>query len=78
MTWEIIAGLIALCGTAVSLGGVLVKLVRTLTRLDVTLAALERTVSSERHVNRAEHSEMRTRLENHEGRITKLEWRGAI
>jgi len=75
MTWEIIAGLIALCGMAISLGGVLAKLVRTLTRLDITLTALDRTVGEDRRSNCAEHAEMRAKLENHEGRITKLEWR---
>jgi len=71
MTWEIVAGLLTLCGTMVTLGTVLAKLVKTLTRLDVTLAALERAVGEDRRKNGAEHAEMR-----HEGRITRLEWRG--
>ena len=45
MTWEIIAGLIALCGAAVSLGTVLAKLVRALTRLEVTISTLETTLA---------------------------------
>ncbi|HHW25578.1 MAG TPA: hypothetical protein PK778_09050 [Bacillota bacterium] len=76
MTWEIVAGLLTLCGTMVTLGTVLAKLVKTLTRLDVTLAALERAVGEDRRKNGAEHAEMRAKLESHEGRITRLEWRG--
>lgn len=78
MTWEIVAGLIALCGTAISLGGVLAKLIRTLTRLDVTLASLERLVNEDRRINTAEHADIRSRLDNHEGRITKLEYREGV
>ena len=76
MTWEIVVGLIALCGVSVSLGGVLAKLVRTLTRLDVTLTALDKTVGDIRVENDAEHAEIRDKLENHEGRIIVLEHRG--
>lgn len=75
MTWEIVAGLIALIGCAISLGGVLAKLVRTLTRLDVTLTALDKTVGDDRRINNAEHTEFRGKLNNHEGRISKLEFR---
>jgi hypothetical protein len=77
MTWEIIAGLIALCGAAVSLGTVLARLVRTLTRLDITLTALDKSVGEDRRINSEEHADIRARLNAHEGRITKLEWRDA-
>ena len=45
MTWEIVAGLLTLCGTMVTLGTVLAKLVKTLTKLDVTLVSLEQTAA---------------------------------
>jgi len=45
MTWEIVVGLIALIGCAISLGGVLAKLVRALTRLEVTISTLETTLA---------------------------------
>ncbi len=75
MTWEIVVGLIALIGCAISLGGVLAKLVRTLTRLEVTISALESTLAELKSGNDAAHREMRAQLQNHEGRISKLEWR---
>jgi len=75
VTWEIVAGLLTLCGTMVTLGTVLAKLVKTLTKLDVTLVSLEQTVADDRRINSAEHAEMRAQLQNHEGRISKLEWR---
>lgn len=76
MTWEIVAGLIALCGTAISLGGVLAKLVRTLTRLDITLTALDKSVGEDRRANNEEHTRFRDRLDNHERRIYSLEHKG--
>ena len=75
MTWEIVVGLIALIGCAISLGGVLAKLVKTLTRLDVTLTALDKSVGEDRRINNEQHAEFESKLENHEGRITKLEFR---
>lgn len=78
MTWEIVVGLIALIGCAISLGGVLAKLVKTLTRLDVTLTALDKSVGEDRRVNSEEHADMRNKLENHEGRITKIEFKEGI
>jgi urea transporter len=41
MTWEIVVGLITICGAAVTLGTVLARLVRTLTRLDASEWAAE-------------------------------------
>jgi hypothetical protein len=78
MTWEIVAGLIAICGAAVSLGTVLARLVRTLTRLDVTLATLDKTIGEDRRINSEERADMRARINAHEGRITKLEWREGV
>lgn len=78
MTWEIVTGLITLAGIAVTLGTVLAKLIRTLTKLDVTLTALDKSVGEDRRVNGEEHADMRNKLENHEGRITKLEFKEGI
>lgn len=75
MTWEIVVGLITISGAAVTLGTVLARLVRTLTRLDVTLTALDKTVGDDRRINNAEHTAFRGKLDNHEGRISKLEIR---
>lgn len=76
MTWEIVAGLIALCGVAVSLGSVLAKLVRALTRLEITISALETTLAELKSGNDAAHREMWDELEEHDERITKLEYVG--
>ncbi len=73
MTWEIVLGIIAMCGAGVTLGGVLAKLVHTLTRLDVTLASLDKSVGEDRQMNISEHKMMCGRLENHEVRISSIE-----
>lgn len=77
MTWEIIAGLIALIGCAISLGGVLAKLVKTLTRLEVTISTLETTLAELKSGNDAAHREIWDEIEEHDERITKLEYTGA-
>ena len=76
MTWEIVVGLIALCGVAVSLGTVLAKLVRALTRLEVTISTLETTLAELKSGNDAAHREIWGELEEHDERITKLEYTG--
>lgn len=76
MTWEIVVGLITLCGVAVSLGTVLAKLVRALTRLEVTISALETTLAELKSGNDAAHREIWDELEEHDERITKLEYAG--
>lgn len=76
MTWEIVVGLIALIGCAISLGGVLAKLVRALTRLEVTISTLETTLAELKSGNDAAHREIWDELEEHDERITKLEYAG--
>jgi len=76
MTWEIVVGLITLCGIAVSLGTVLAKLVRALTRLEVTISTLETTLAELKSGNDAAHREIWDELEEHDERITKLEYTG--
>ena len=76
MTWEIVAGLITLALAAVSIGSPLWRLSKAITKLDVTLAGLDKTVNEDRQLNRKEHTEMREQLQEHETRISHLEWQG--
>ena len=76
MTWEIVVGLIAIIGCAISLGGVLAKLVRALTRLEVTISTLETTLAELKSGNDAAHREIWNELEEHDERITNLEYAG--
>jgi len=76
MTWEIVVGLIALIGCAISLGGVLAKLVRALTRLELTISTLETTLAELKSGNDAAHREIWDEIEEHDERITKLEYTG--
>jgi hypothetical protein len=76
MTWEIVAGLITLALAAASIGSPLWRLSKAITKLDVTLAGLDKTVNEDRQLNRKEHTEMREQLQEHETRISHLEWQG--
>ena len=78
MSWEIVLGIIALCGAGVTLGGVLAKLIHTLTRLDVTLTALDKTVGEDKSANEREHSAIHNKLDDHEGRIKHIEFKEGI
>ena len=76
MTWEIAVGLFTLLGMAVSLGTVLAKLVRALTRLELTISTLETTLAELKSGNDAAHREIWDEIEEHDERITKLEYAG--
>lgn len=78
MTWEIVLGIIALCGAAVTLGGVAVKLATTISRLDTTIVTLDKTISEIKVGNEREHCEIYGKLENHEGRINRIEIKEGI
>lgn len=73
MSWEIVLGIIALCSSAVTIGGVAVRLAMVVSRLDTTVKALHDTVKELRVSNEHEHDEMYCKLNNHEGRITRIE-----
>lgn len=73
MTWEIVAGIIALIGVFGTVATWSSKLSRTLTSLESTLKSLQITLKELKDHNHETHKEFRTKLDNHEGRITRLE-----
>lgn len=73
MTWEIVAGIIALVGVFGTVATWSSKLSRTLASLEVTLAALDKTLQDLKDNNRESHEEFHKRLSDHEGRIIHLE-----
>jgi len=78
MTWEIVSGIIALCVASVTIGGVAVRLAMVVSRLDTTVKALHDTVVDLRVSNGREHDEIFCKIENHEGRISKIEYKEGI
>ncbi len=81
MTWEIVAGIIALFGFLVSVITPLTKLTKIMTELTVSVEGLKEAVSqmgeknTESHRRIWEHNtEQDETLDNHEKRITKIEY----
>lgn len=75
MTWEIVVGIIALAGFVGTIAGWASKLSKTLTTLDATIQTLKETIEHLRRDNKESHKEFHQKLDNHEGRITRLESR---
>lgn len=73
MTWEIVAGIIALIGVFGTVATWASKLSKTLTSLECTLSALDRTLNEFKENNKESHKEFYKRLEDHETRIHTLE-----
>lgn len=81
MTWEIVAGIIALFGFLVSVVTPLTKLTKIMTELKVSVEGLKEAASqmgeknTESHRRIWEHNtEQDETLDNHEKRITKIEY----
>jgi hypothetical protein len=80
MTWEIAAGIITLVGFVSTVGVWFGKLSRTLATLDITIRTLSETINELKDSNKATHKDLYSkhvehehRLNDHEGRIIKLE-----
>lgn len=81
MTWEIVVGIIALFGFLVSVITPLTKLTRIMTELTISVEGLKEAIkqmgdkNTESHRRIWEHNtEQDELLENHEKRITKIEY----
>lgn len=76
MSWEIVAGIIALVGFVGTIATWSGKLSRTLASLETTLNALRDTLEELKQDNRESHKEFYRRLDDHNDRILRLEdWR---
>lgn len=76
MSWEIVAGIIALVGFVGTIATWSGKLSRTLASLETTLNALRNTLEELKQDNRESHKEFYRRLDDHNDRILRLEdWR---
>ena len=76
MTWEIVAGIIALIGVFGTVATWASKLSRTLANLESTLKALDNTLQELKDNNHESHKEFYKRLNDHDCRIAQLEdWR---
>lgn len=81
MTWEIVVGIIALFGFLVSVITPLTKLTKIMTELTISVEGLKEAIkqmgdkNTESHKRIWEHNtEQDELLENHEKRITKIEY----
>lgn len=82
MTWEIVAGLIALCSAGIGAGKIVYDLSRTLTKLNCSVENLNSTLTALTTENREEHEELYggmaealDALQAQEIRLAKLETR---
>ena len=76
MSWEIVAGIIALVGFIGTVAAWVSKLSHTLTSLEMTLKALQEVLSELKENNKESHKEFYHKLDDHEKRIVRLEdWR---
>lgn len=76
MSWEIVAGIIALVGFVGTIATWSGKLSRTLASLETTLNALRATLEELKQDNRESHKEFYRRLDDHNDRLLRLEdWR---
>ena len=73
MTWEIVVGIIALCGFVASVASWVSKLSKTLASLQITLDALNKTLDEFKESNRESHRKFYDQLGQHEIRIQRLE-----
>jgi len=67
--------LIASCGLAVTLIGVIVRLASSITKLDTTMGLFAKMLDKFEQENKCEHTEMRGKLEEHGGLIAGHETR---
>lgn len=72
MSWEIVAGIIALAGFVGTIATWSGKLSRTLASLETTLHALRDTLEELKKDNRASHKDIYNKLDEHQGWITRL------
>ena len=72
MTWEIVAGWIALCTAGIGAGKIVYDLSRTLTKLNCSVENLNSTLTALTTENGQEHEELYA-LQAQEIRLTKLE-----
>ena len=73
MTWEIVAGIIALIGVFGTVAGWSGKLSKTLASLEATLQALRKTLDELKENNKQSHKDIYNRLDDQESRISRLE-----
>lgn len=78
MTWEIVAGIIALIGVFGTVATWSSKLSRTLASLEATLEALRGTLKELKANNTESHKEFYRRLDDHESRIDRVEFHCGI
>lgn len=69
MTWEIMTGLMTLCGSLIAVFNVVVRLNRTLTSLEAAVVRLDESVHEQSEKNRTFFE----KIGNHETRLSLLE-----
>lgn len=73
MTWEIVAGIIALIGVFGTVATWSAKMAKTIGMLDTTIKALKETIVALKDDSKDQHHRFEKKLDDHETRITILE-----
>lgn len=69
MTWEIVAGIIALVGFIISIGKIVANNTKALTKLECSLEAINEKIGRDEE----DIDDLEKVAQNHEARITQLE-----
>ena len=75
MTWEIFLGISALVAFVISVGTIIFKASQTFATLNATIKILSETLKEFKSDSKSEHKEFQKKLDNHETRIEKLEFK---
>ena len=73
MTWEIVLGIIALCGFVGTIGAYAAKQGSILSKLETTLKALNATLEELKTNNKETHKDIYEKLSIHDKKIARLE-----
>lgn len=73
MTWEIVLGIISLCGFVGTIAAYAGKQASVLAKLEATLKALNTTLEELKENNKQSHKDIYKKLGEHNDRIIKLE-----
>ncbi len=73
MTWEILCGIITLCGFGITVGTLVARLASVIARLSASVSDFSAAIASLKKENAVDHREIHATLSGHERRITILE-----
>ena len=73
MSWEIVCGIVTLCGFGITVGTLVARLAAVIARLNASVTEFSAAIASLKKENAGDHREIHAALAGHERRITILE-----